>query len=79
MAYPKKKGLTYVKTTNKTMMIIMPVVMALFTIFYNSAFGIYIVAGSLFSVVTSPLITMFVDAIFEKKALKYSLVLHKFK
>ena len=66
----RKKGMAYVKTTNKSMMIIMPVVMALFTIFYNSAFGIYIVAGSLFSVVTSPLITMATDAIFEKKALK---------
>ena len=66
----KKKGLPYVKTTNKTMMIVMPVIMALFTIFYNSAFGIYIVAGSLFSVVTTPLVTMAVDKIFEKKALK---------
>ena len=66
----KKKGLTYVKTTNKTMMIIMPVVMALFTIFYNSAFGIYIVAGTFFSVLTSPIITLIVDKMFEKKAKK---------
>ena len=51
-------------------MFVMPIIMALFTIFYNSAFGIYIVAGSLFSVVTSPLITMSIDAIFEKKELK---------
>ena len=66
----KKKGLTYVKTTNKLMMMIMPVVMALFTVFYNAAFGIYIVAGSIFAVLTSPLITMITDAIFEKVELK---------
>lgn len=66
----KKKGLTYVKTTNKPMMIIMPVIMAIFTIFYNAAFGIYIVAGTVFSVTTSPLITMITDKIFEKQELK---------
>ena len=63
----KKKGMPYVNTTNKSTMIIMPVIMALFTIFYNAAFGIYIVASSLFTVVTSPLITMLIDSIFEKK------------
>ena len=66
----KVKGMTYIKTNNKTMMIVMPVVMALFTIFYNAAFGIYIVAGSIFSVLVTPFITLIVDAIFEKKAEK---------
>ena len=63
----KKKGTPYINTTNKSMMIVMPLIMALFTIFYNAAFGIYIVAGSLFTVVTSPLITILIDYIFEKK------------
>jgi YidC/Oxa1 family membrane protein insertase len=63
----KKKKLPYVSTSNKTMMFVMPVIMALFTIFYNSAFGIYIVAGSLFSTITSPLVTLVVDSIMEKK------------
>lgn len=66
----KKKGTPYVNTTNKSMMIVMPIIMAIFTIFYNSAFGIYIVTGSLFQVVTSPLITLIVDSAFEKKAKK---------
>lgn len=63
----KKKNLPYVKTTNKSMMIVMPLIMAMFTIFYNSAFGLYIVAGSLFSVLTTPLITWIVEKIFDKK------------
>ena len=70
MRRAKKKGLTYVKTTNKGMMMIMPIVMAIFTVFYNAAFGIYIVTGSIFAVLTSPLITMITDAIFEKQELK---------
>ena len=61
----KKKGLPYVSTTNKSMMITMPLIMAIFTIFYNAAFGIYIVAGSLFSFITTPLVTLVVDKIFE--------------
>jgi len=66
----KKKNLPYVGATNKSMMIIMPIIMALFTIFYNAAFGLYIVAGSLFSVVTTPLISVLVDLITEKNEKK---------
>lgn len=66
----KKKNLPYVGTTNKSMMITMPVIMALFTIFYNAAFGIYIVASSLFSVVTTPIISIVVDVITEKNEKK---------
>ena len=43
------------------MSIIMPVIMGVFTLFYNAAFGLYIVAGALITLITSPLITMFVD------------------
>ena len=68
----KKKGLLYTKgaENNIVMMIIMPIIMALFTLFYNSAFGLYIVSGNLFSLVTSPLISLLVDVIDEKQALK---------
>ena len=66
----KKKGQPYVSTMNKSMTIVMPIIMALFMIFYNAAFGIYILTGSLFMCVTSPLITIIIDNIFEKKANK---------
>lgn len=68
----KRKGLPYLNTMNqnKSMTIIMPIIMALFMIFYNSAFGIYIITGSLFTCITSPFITMIIDAIYEKKTLK---------
>ena len=39
----------------------MPVIMGVFTLFYNAAFGLYIVAGALIALLTSPLVTMFVD------------------
>lgn len=47
--------------SNKIMTIIMPLIMGIFTLLYNAAFGLYIVAGALISVITSPLITLFVD------------------
>ena len=46
---------------NKLMTIIMPLIMGVFTLFYNSAFGLYIVAGALITLITSPLVTLFVD------------------
>lgn len=48
----------------------MPVIMALFTLLYNSAFGLYIVAGNLFTLITSPLISLLVDEIDERKTKK---------
>lgn len=68
----KKKGLPYVSNMaqNKAMMIIMPIIMGLFMIFYNAAFGIYILTGSLFMCITSPIISIIIDSIFEKKTNK---------
>lgn len=60
----KKKGVdpTLMKGgSNKIMTIVMPLIMGVFTLLYNAAFGLYIVAGALISVITSPLITLFVD------------------
>jgi len=62
----KKKNLPYVNTTNKGMMIAMPIIMALFSIFYNAAFGLYIITGSIFSLIVSPIISLVVDIIMEK-------------
>lgn len=63
--------------TNKVLIYIMPAIMAIFTLFYNAAFGIYIVTGSLFSLVTSPLITLLadkIDSIVEEKENKKTTV-----
>jgi len=55
--------------SNKIMSIIMPIIMGLFTLFYNAAFGLYIVAGALITLITSPLVTLFVDML-EADAMK---------
>lgn len=55
--------------SNKIMSIVMPLIMGIFTLFYNAAFGLYIVAGALISLITSPLVTMFVDML-EIEAIK---------
>jgi len=55
--------------SNKLMSIIMPLIMGIFTLFYNAAFGLYIVAGALIALLTSPLVTLFVDML-EIEAIK---------
>ena len=55
--------------SNKIMMIIMPLIMGVFTLFYNSAFGLYIVSGAVITLITSPLVTLFVDML-EIEAIK---------
>ena len=60
----KKKGIDATLVTqsnNKLMSIIMPLIMGVFTLFYNAAFGLYIVAGAIIALITSPLVTLFVD------------------
>lgn len=72
-AKAKKQGvdprLVASQGSNKIMTIIMPLIMGVFTLFYNAAFGLYIVAGALIALITSPLITMFVDML-EIEAIK---------
>lgn len=55
--------------SNKLMMIIMPLIMGIFTLFYNAAFGLYIVAGALIALITGPLVTLFIDML-EVEAIK---------
>lgn len=55
--------------SNKIMTIVMPIIMGVFTLLYNAAFGLYIVAGALIALLTSPLVTMFVDML-EIEAIK---------
>ena len=56
-------------SSNKIMSIVMPIIMGVFTLFYNAAFGLYIVTGALVALITSPLVTMFVDML-ELEAIK---------
>lgn len=53
--------------TNKIMLIILPVVMGLITLFYNAVFGFYIIAGQLVSLVTFPIIDKILDKYYDKK------------
>lgn len=67
----KKKGLIVEKAAGpdatKTMSIIMPIIMGAFTLFNNSAFGLYIVTGAIFALITNTFISIFVDRIDEKR------------
>lgn len=67
----RKKGINYVgMAQNKSMTIVMPIIMALFMIFYNSAFALYILTGSLFTCLVSPLVSVVIDVIYEKTSSK---------
>ena len=68
----KRKNKEFVKgaENNKTMLIIMPLIMGIFTLFYNAAFGLYILTGNLFTLITGPLITLLIEYIDEKKVQK---------
>lgn len=70
-AKAKKRGQQYVAQANmKGMLIIMPVILGIFTFFYNSVFGLYIVVGAIISLITSPLLTILSDKLEEHKAKK---------
>lgn len=66
----KKKGQVYIKDTTQSMNFIMPIIMALFTLFYTASFGIYILAGGIFTMITSPLVNILSDVIDEKAGKK---------
>lgn len=67
-AKAKKQGKPYVDAMgqNKIMVYLMPAIMALFTLFYNAMFAIYIVTGALFGLVTSPLMSLLIDKVYTK-------------
>lgn len=54
-------------TMNKGMLIILPIVMGVFTLFYNAVFGLYIVASQLVSMATFPLFDKILDKMDEKR------------
>lgn len=64
----KKKGLPYVKPqTGKAMKLIMPVLLGVFALFYNSVFAAYMLTGQIVSIVLMIPEMMIVDAIAGKK------------
>lgn len=68
----QKQGKEFIDPTggNKILVYLMPIIMAIFTFFYTAAFGLYIVAGSIFNLITGPFVTMladYLDSISEKK------------
>lgn len=68
----KRRGKVYENPvgSNKILTYIMPLVMALFALRFTAAFGIYIVAGSLFTMLASPLMTLIADHLDHKQMLK---------
>lgn len=68
----KRKGQVYVDpmAKNKFMLFLMPAIMAIFTLFYNAAFAIYIVVGALFALIVNPIMTLIIEAIEDKRLAK---------
>ena len=52
---------------NKGMLIIMPIIMGVFTLFYNAVFGLYIVASQLVSMATFPIFDKILDKMDAKR------------
>ncbi len=56
--------------TNKILMIVLPLIMGIFTLFYNSIFALYIITGQVISILTAPLIDLIIDKLEEKEEKK---------
>ena len=67
----KKKGIEPVKQQNgKIMMVVIPILLGIFALFYNSVFAIYMLVGQLVSLILSPLQLMIIDKIIDNKSKK---------
>lgn len=66
----EKKGLPPMKQNAKWAQFIMPVVLGLFALFYNSVFAIYLLTGQVVSTALLPLQLFIVDKILEKREKK---------
>lgn len=65
----KKKGLPPPKTSN-VMMLVMPIILGLFALLYNSVFAIYMLVGQIVSTILAPLQLIIIDKILDKKEAK---------
>ena len=61
----KEKGVQ-TQPTNKVLMIILPLIMGIFTLFYNSIFALYIIVGQIISIITAPIIDLIIDKVEER-------------
>lgn len=66
----KKKGLPPMKRNAKWAQIIVPVLLGIFALFYNSVFSIYMLTGQVVSALVLPLQLLVVDKIMEKREKK---------
>ena len=55
------------KKTQNMMMVIMPLMFGVFSFFYSAAFSIYMIVSNLYSIVSTLLINLVIDARFKKK------------
>lgn len=69
--FAKRKGKTYNNpANNKLMTLLLPLMMAMFTLFYNAGFAIYIVASGLFGLIFTPLLSLLSEYLEDKKSKK---------
>ena len=62
------------QSSGKAMMIILPVIMLVFTLSYNSVFALYIITSQLFGMATAPLIKYLIKVTDKEKKNNYSVV-----
>lgn len=62
----KKKGITPVKQNGKWAQIIVPILLGIFALFYNSVFAIYMFVSQLVATILTPLQLFIVDKIIDK-------------
>jgi membrane protein insertase Oxa1/YidC/SpoIIIJ len=56
--------------TNKYMMILMPIIYGVFSFFYSSAFSIYMITNTIYSLITTVIINKVMNVVFAKKEAK---------
>jgi membrane protein insertase Oxa1/YidC/SpoIIIJ len=66
----KKKGIIMPPTKFKWTTLIIPMILGLFALLYNSVFAIYLLTGQLVSTLVSPLQLLIIDKIIDKKKQK---------
>lgn len=66
----RENGATTTVKTNKVMLIVLPALMGVITLFYNAVFGMYIIASQIMSMLLFPLFDVFLDKIDAKRQLK---------
>ena len=54
------------KRTQRTMMIVMPIVFGVFSFFYSAGFSIYMIVSSLYSILSTLIINLIIDRKFQK-------------